>query len=478
MSLQETKNVLLTYQDVVACFSQQEWEFLHKWQTDLYANLMKEINQVLMSLGPVIAKSVFSLRAIEREDLGPLDKEDSDRSHRDDHCSNGTHFHLDVFSQSREETQCPGVALNTDRRKILDHLSPARREIPDQLNTARREIPDLFSTDGRESPSLLDTGEKVTTAMISVGIKSYKGVYPIADLTLKDTKNIVCLAGEEVSTAMISPSIKEEEKAHSIVEQNFEDVKNITCHSVRRIVSAPEDTENMQTQEADIDTAAPYGTGGVPASTSGKAEATTQTAQDTTVPSALATAPTVMQAFQPPAPSTHHQWLSARRPGTTNHQATGDLSKKVSSSEKQSYAHTGCEKDSTWIARLELCERNQRGKRLFECTECGKSFTLKSGFRRHLRIHTGEKPFSCTECERRFNQKEHLEDHLRLHSGFKPYPCSECEKRFTRNNALMQHLRIHTGERPFCCSVCEKSFTRNSDLKRHLSIHTEVTQLN
>ncbi|KAJ1112234.1 hypothetical protein NDU88_000502 [Pleurodeles waltl] len=79
------KWMLLTFQDVVACFSQKEWELLHKWQNDLYENVMKEINQVLMALGPVIASSVFSLRGKQMEDLCSVDDEDSDRRHSDNH---------------------------------------------------------------------------------------------------------------------------------------------------------------------------------------------------------------------------------------------------------------------------------------------------------------------------------------------------------------------------------------------------------
>ncbi|XP_069058934.1 zinc finger protein 282-like isoform X4 [Pleurodeles waltl] len=85
MSRRGAEKMLLTFQDVVACFSQKEWELLHKWQNDLYENVMKEINQVLMALGPVIASSVFSLRGKQMEDLCSVDDEDSDRRHSDNH---------------------------------------------------------------------------------------------------------------------------------------------------------------------------------------------------------------------------------------------------------------------------------------------------------------------------------------------------------------------------------------------------------
>ncbi|KAJ1161147.1 hypothetical protein NDU88_001634 [Pleurodeles waltl] len=55
--------------DVAAHFSEEEWELLHEWQKELYRNVMKEIHQALISLGPLIATSVFSLRPKEKNEL-------------------------------------------------------------------------------------------------------------------------------------------------------------------------------------------------------------------------------------------------------------------------------------------------------------------------------------------------------------------------------------------------------------------------
>ncbi|XP_069462801.1 zinc finger protein 587B-like isoform X2 [Ambystoma mexicanum] len=57
----------VTFHDVAACFSVEEWKLLHEWQQELYKNVMREIHQALTSMGPLIAASVFSLRAREEE---------------------------------------------------------------------------------------------------------------------------------------------------------------------------------------------------------------------------------------------------------------------------------------------------------------------------------------------------------------------------------------------------------------------------
>ncbi|KAJ1121660.1 hypothetical protein NDU88_000180 [Pleurodeles waltl] len=87
MPHQDSDNVPVTFQDVAASFSDEEWTLLQRWQKELYQNVMKEIQQALHSLGPVIATHVFSLRTKEKEDLNPFEEADSETRHSDDEPS-------------------------------------------------------------------------------------------------------------------------------------------------------------------------------------------------------------------------------------------------------------------------------------------------------------------------------------------------------------------------------------------------------
>ncbi|XP_069502211.1 zinc finger protein 282-like isoform X2 [Ambystoma mexicanum] len=74
-----------SFHDFTAHFSAVEWKLLHKWQTELYEAVMKEIHKTITCLGPTIATSIFALRPKAREEPPLVDHQDSKMSDSRNH---------------------------------------------------------------------------------------------------------------------------------------------------------------------------------------------------------------------------------------------------------------------------------------------------------------------------------------------------------------------------------------------------------
>ncbi|XP_069509224.1 zinc finger protein 282-like isoform X2 [Ambystoma mexicanum] len=116
MPRQRSDKTSITFCDVTARFSEDEWKLLHEWQEELYRSVMNEIQQAFISLGPLIANSVFSLRAKGKEDLYPVENEHSETRHSDQLAMSDTKLGSDVLQRTRNpskhcllESQSPGT---------------------------------------------------------------------------------------------------------------------------------------------------------------------------------------------------------------------------------------------------------------------------------------------------------------------------------------------------------------------------------
>ncbi|XP_073540569.1 uncharacterized protein [Phyllobates terribilis] len=107
---------------------------------------------------------------------------------------------------------------------------------------------------------------------------------------------------------------------------------------------------------------------------------------------------------------------------------------------------------------------------MYICSTCEKSFTSHFGLIKHQAMHNGNK-VSCPQCGKLFFYKSSLVIHQRIHTGEKLFVCPVCNKCFTNNSNLVVHQRIHTGEKPFVCSECGKRFGHKGHLNRHLRTH-------
>ncbi|XP_078512690.1 uncharacterized protein LOC144772324 isoform X1 [Lissotriton helveticus] len=502
-------NTLLTFQDVVACFSQLERELLHKWQKTLYANVMKEVHQVVMSLGPVIATAVFSLRANEK-DLCPLGSEDYDRRYSDDQSPSVTFPTLDGFTVSRDDSQCLKNPLSTDKRKSPELFNRDRqdcigphsiysRESTDLPSTDRRESPGLLCTDGRENPGLPSTGDPVATSGISQSFPDYKktvfqqeiqdergrtGITAFTSLILPDTKkeaetcsmdhqeskmednssNPIC---DPDAAYGISPSFPDEK---TLFQQEMEDergltgIPDITCLILPDIKEEAEAC-SMGYRGSELNGSIDNHLGD-PVATSG-----------------------ISQSFPDYKKTVFQQEIQDERgrtgitaftslilPDTKKEAETCSMDHQESKMEDNSsnpiLSKPKTSEKEPQISSFKKYNRVCKTERHFTWTECEKSFNKKALLVAHERTHFEPIPYIMSESEKSFSEMLNRPKHRMLHTEVRPFHCIMCDKSFPQKDELLNHQKIHTGMRLYHCTECDKRFTRKHNLSEHQRIHT------
>ncbi|XP_069502159.1 zinc finger protein 12-like [Ambystoma mexicanum] len=449
MSHQDSLKTSVTLHDVGACFTEEQWTLLHKWQNELYKNVMKEIHQALLSLGPVVATFIFSLRAEETENMCQATEasdRDSERRHNNDHSAHSASSSVDVFSiRSREVSQYPIDSLHTDRRESKDHLTTGYEITIEGLSdsikveddpdpaayrgnretqyiscpTGEGDIPSDVSFTVRDNGEALlvnlgdpfrngrpnlPTDDPVTTSGFwQNSTHSYQS--PFQELKDSEEEN----TGHDIR--VMSASIKEEEDSFAMAYQDLNKIDDIHCPTAHHI-----ETRHQNERE---------------------------------------------------------RCGFSRRKNTSTQKFSLKQSQKVYTSEKLFHCTQG-QKKFTNEAVLVTHQKMATVANPFPCTECEKSFTRKANLLRHMRFHTGVRPFPCTECQKSFTRKTNLLLHLKSHSGIRPFLCTECQKSFTLKDDLERHQMTHTGVRPFYCAECDTGFIRKTHLLRHLRLHTGV----
>ncbi|XP_037037995.1 zinc finger protein 214-like [Bradysia coprophila] len=153
--------------------------------------------------------------------------------------------------------------------------------------------------------------------------------------------------------------------------------------------------------------------------------------------------------------------------------------KDAQSSSKQSRvvcSYCGQLFSKSFIVKHIRSKHSGEENRRYECTTCGKRFTLCENLVMHKRIHSNDKRFECDVCGEKFLHWASRRNHIRSKhtGGEKNYECHLCGQKFAHSGSLHQHMQRHRNELPHSCSTCAKGFVTKEELKNHQIVHTKV----
>ncbi|XP_069468149.1 zinc finger protein 282-like isoform X1 [Ambystoma mexicanum] len=485
MSQQHPDTVPIRFSDVAACFSHEEWKLLHEWQNELYNNVMKEIQQVLTSLGPLIANSVFSLRAQENQAVCTVDN-----------LISGISCHVDLPAEPESVKQIVSFIIKEERdSEALDlPLDPPSFEPVEHVNNTtgcnvlttkpeaivvghtgveRRTLSqDVFGGDSALKIKSNFQNSLQCAAETALG-KSSSGKFP-AEVVQSFTDNAPSALGKSSSgkfPAEVVQSFTDNAPSalgkSSIGKFPAEVVQSFTDNAPPAPGKSSSGKFPAEVVQSFADSA-PSGGRGWAAIDEEQKEVKNKRRQN-------------LIGFHPPAhPMLSHK--AHRMPHLQSQEAPSQGQSAVRNIDAMS-----CDPTRLHGSRPHSFSRSEhifppidsRGERPRIHTEkrgdsyavCEKIFSPMSKLLHHERAHMRDRPYSCNICGKSFMNRQVYIRHQKIHTGERPYQCTVCGNSFRLKEFLNQHLSIHTGERPYQCTICGKSFSRKGTLARHQTIH-------
>ncbi|XP_030053480.1 zinc finger protein 773 isoform X2 [Microcaecilia unicolor] len=456
----------VTFKDVAAYFSEEEWAALEEWQKELYRSVMKEIHAALLSLGYRIVnpdavfwvKNKLEPNAKWSQDLGEIQS-------------------INV-SYSNSATPCPDILM----RIKTDVESP----LSDPGNPGKEDV-------AGENPSASHTA---TDPAISVRIKEEEGscaqdpLYSIGTDCIYSPSTVTggsvfqphqFLQSKEEENSGTDPGAlgngseycSTTEDGHTEGRPNRR--RSEDCRRKPKAVFRKKDTRDRQR----LDMGDAFIT-----------QCTKERTQQDCLGHRWAESQGVCTEERSCTSIEREKKLAENLTVLTHRRIhSGRKEQLVTEYKESSLKQENYRADMALLPKLPLLNSNLSGKyfpRAYntkvhwtfhsrgvsnQCPACEKCFSRKSNLLMHLRTHTGEKPYQCAQCGKYFSQKSGLNRHRRIHTGERPYACTDCTRSFHQNTDLQSHRRTHTGERPYTCAECGKRFPRKDSLVRHRRIH-------
>ncbi|XP_069098853.1 zinc finger protein 586-like isoform X2 [Pleurodeles waltl] len=437
MPLQGSAEMQVTLHETAAYFSEEEWKLLHEWQKELYNNVMKEIHQALLSLGPLIATTVFSLRAKEKDDQCGADSLAAGRTHIDNRSPGDvTGNSADSFWIKGEAPQYLKDRQDTDRRGNSDYPSPdcypaPHPEIVIPIQEEEKiQCSDWDALDGSEIHSRPTKGYSLLSA-------------DICQREVPASKPFLMDSTQEGGHEVISFIIKEEEEA--------------TC-SLERQTSIKRGTINCSTgRHEPINCTEPQ----PPRTWEKTLIYNKEDVSNIGHRSGVIGNQRIHQGRKP--------YVCSKNGSSVNHRS--NHFKHLGSQRGQRLSNvTGYGKNIHESLNVGQSQDLQTVVKVCVCSRCGICFNQSTDVNSNQQT-SSDRQKTCSDCMKSFRLSLNVKEDQRKLMAQRAHMCSECGKSFKTSQLLVRHWRIHTGEKPYTCVTCGKSFRQTAHLIRHQRMH-------
>ena len=177
-----------------------------------------------------------------------------------------------------------------------------------------------------------------------------------------------------------------------------------------------------------------------------------------------------------------HKIRKSRRPGIKCHMCPMLLTSNFNLKKHVWSQHCILLRDSTRPQNRRRRIKITRQPRVWTCNQCDSTFKRKNSLHKHREKHRRQDQFpiqvcgfqDCAfSCQTWADMRSHKEEE---HRGKKVFPCDKCDKSFPKFRRLVAHKnRVHSSLLHKCMgedgnSGCGKEFMRKDYLKKHLKV--------